>query len=370
MSVPADDSVECVVIGAGVVGLAIARRLAKQGRQVLVVEAEAAPGMGTSSRNSEVIHAGIYYPKDSLKARLCVEGKQALYAYCEARGINHRRTGKLIVAANGSEFPVLENIWKKAGENGVADLSWITKSEIERLEPDLEVAGALLSPSTGIVDSHGLMSALMNDAESAGASFAFHAPVIDGEVDGSGAQLVFGGDMEGYRLGAEVVVNAAGLHAHSIARKLCPDGSLAVPDISYAKGNYFALNRRASFSHLIYPVPEPGGLGVHLTLDLAGGVRFGPDVEPIDAIDYTVDPGRAEPFYAAIRRYWPGLRDDDLSPAYSGIRPKTRGLEFGDFEFCRDPTGRLMNLFGIESPGLTSSLAIADHVEQLLQFDL
>ncbi|TIN01584.1 MAG: NAD(P)/FAD-dependent oxidoreductase [Mesorhizobium sp.] len=330
MGVP-DEKVDCIVIGAGVVGLAIARRLALEGREVLVVEAEDSPGLGTSSRNSEVIHAGIYYPKGSLKAQLCVEGKNALYRYCEARGIPHQRIGKLIVATSDAELPILEGIRTKAADNGVADLEMLSRADVERLEPELEVAGALLSPSTGIVNSRALMLGLQGDAENAGATYA------------------------------------AGLSAHLVARSLAGGHGGKIPDVTYVKGNYFALGRRPSFNHLVYPVPEPGGLGVHLTLDMAGSVRFGPDVEPVDEVGYAVDPTRATPFYAAIRRYWPGLRDGELEPSYCGLRPKTNGLQFGDFDILADPSGRLISLFGIESPGLTSALALSDRVVQLVR---
>lgn len=366
MEVP-DEKVDCIVIGAGVVGLAIARRLALEGREVLVVEAEDSPGLGTSSRNSEVIHAGIYYPKGSLKAQLCVEGKNALYRYCEARGIPHKRIGKLIVAASDAELPILEGIRTKAADNGVADLEMLSRADVERLEPELDVAGALLSPSTGIVDSRALMLGLQGDAENAGATFAFRAPVLGGNVDETGCELQFGGDMEGYRIAANLVINAAGLSAHLVARSLAGGHGGKIPDVTYVKGNYFALGRRPSFNHLVYPVPEPGGLGVHLTLDMAGSVRFGPDVEPVDEVGYAVDPTRATPFYAAIRRYWPGLRDGELEPSYCGLRPKTNGLQFGDFDILADPSGRLISLFGIESPGLTSALALSDRVVQLVR---
>ena len=363
------DRVGCVVIGAGVVGLAIARRLALAGLEVLVVEAEDGPGRGTSSRNSEVIHAGIHYPAGSLKARLCVAGKRQLYAYCAERGIAHRRTGKLIVAADAREVPILEGIRGKALANGVGDLEMIDRADVQALEPELDVVAALVSPSTGIIDSHALMTELQGDAEAAGGSFAFHAPVLGGRLEAHRVQLDFGGALEGYSLTADRVVNAAGLHAHRVAASIAGVPLGSVPPVSYAKGNYFALSRRPGFRHLVYPVPEPGGLGVHLTLDIGGGVRFGPDVEPVEEIAYAVDGARAAPFYAAIRRYWPGLRDGELMPDYAGIRPKTNGLGFADFGVVAVAEGRLVNLYGIESPGLTSSLALADHVAELARFN-
>lgn len=351
--------VECIVIGAGVVGLAVARALALEGREVLVLEAAEGIGTGTSSRNSEVIHAGIYYPAGSTKARLCVEGKEELYSYCARRGLPHRRLGKLIVAACEAERAKLDTIAARAEANGVHDLRFLSGSDVGRLEPDLSAAHGLLSPSTGIIDSHAFMLSLQAEAESAGALFAFRAPVTGGTAEAGGITLRLGG-AEPCAVEAEVAINAAGLFAHRVAALIegLPPGT--VPEIRYAKGNYFGLGTRAPFSHLVYPVPEPGGLGVHLTLDMSWRARFGPDVEWIDTVDYRVDPARAAPFYAAIRRYWPGLPDDALRPDYAGIRVKLPAAE-PDFEIGR-PVPSLVNLFGIESPGLTASLAIAAHV--------
>lgn len=360
------ETVDCLVIGAGVVGLAVARALALTGREVLVAEAEPTFGTGTSSRNSEVIHAGIYYPTGSLKAQLCVAGKQMLYRYCEERHVPHRRCGKLIVASHEDERAVLRRIEAQAIANGVNDLVWLEPAAIAELEPELEVAAALLSPSTGIIDSHALMLLLQGDAENAGATFAFGAPVEAGSVGDEGTTVVFGGEQQ-FELSARTVINAAGLSAHHVARAVSGVPAGTIPNVSYAKGNYFSLGRRANFNHLIYPVPEPGGLGVHLTLDMGGGIKFGPDVEPVDEIEYEVSPNRGAPFYAAVRKYWPGLGDDELLPAYSGIRPKTNGLAFGDFDFCDPLDGRFISLFGIESPGLTSSLAIGDHVVAMVR---
>lgn len=354
--------VEVIVVGAGVVGLAVARALARRGREVLVVEAADTIGTGTSSRNSEVIHAGIYYPKDSAKARLCVRGKHMLYAYCAEHGIPHRRLGKLLVATTEAEAAQLDAIGQRAADNGVDNLVALDKAAIARLEPELTAIHALLSPSTGIIDSHSLMLALQGDAEQAGATVAFRTIVLDGKATGTGVRLRLGG-AERCTVEARLVVNAAGLFAHRVAASIdgMPPG--CIPGIRYAKGNYFGLTRRAPFSHLVYPVPEPGGLGVHLTLDMAGRARFGPDVEWIDDLDYSVDPGRALPFYAAIRRYWPALPDGALSPDYAGIRVKLPVPE-PDFEISC-PLPGVVNLFGIESPGLTASLALAEEVAEL-----
>ncbi len=364
------ESVETVVVGAGVVGLAVARALALSGREVVILEAKGAFGSEISSRNSEVIHAGIYYPTGSLKARLCLAGKWQLYDYCEVHGIDFRRYGKLIVATQEDELEVLRALKAKAVENGVGDLVWLSKAEVAEREPELNAVGALLSPSTGVVDSHGLMLSYLGDAEGAGAMLALHASVLGGEVRNSGTILEVGGDMP-MSLSAREVVNAAGLGAPALGaavRGLAPE---TVPPLFMAKGNYYTLARRSPFSSLIYPVPMKAGLGVHVTLDLGGQCRFGPDVEWVDAIDYDVDPKRADVFYDAVWRYWPGLRDGDLEPGYAGIRPKLQrsGGAAADF-VIQGPLDHgvagMVNLFGIESPGLTSSLAIADLVRDLL----
>lgn len=363
------DSVECVVIGAGVVGLAVARALALQGREVVILEAEDAIGTHTSSRNSEVIHAGIYYPKGSLKARACVEGKERLYRYCVERGIPHRRSGKLIVATDEAQAGELEGIQRKAHANGVTDVVWMSREQAVALEPDLRCAAALYSPSTGIVDSHALMLAYLGDAETAGAMLALKSPLERAAVRGDGFELRVAG-AEPIR--CRLLVNSAGLTAPSVARRIDGYPAALSPGEFYAKGNYYSLARRAPFSRLIYPVPEPGGLGVHITLDLAGQARFGPDVEWIDRIEYSVDPGRSARFYAAIRRYWPGLPDGALSPGYAGIRPKTAGPSEPAPDFLiQGPEVHgipgLVHLYGIESPGLTASLALADTVAAYLQ---
>jgi L-2-hydroxyglutarate oxidase LhgO len=363
------DQVECVVIGAGVIGLAIARRLAMAGREVVVIEAAEGIGTVTSSRNSEVIHAGIYYPSGSLMARMCVSGRQALYAYCRDHGIPHRNCGKLIVATTEAETGKLQAIKAHAEANGVDDLQPLGGDDARQLEPALNCCAALLSPSTGIIDSHALMLALRGDAEAAGAAFAFHAPLLQGKVHADRIELGVGGDAP-LNLECRLLINAGGLAATTIARSIDGMPIERIPPAYLAKGNYFSCSARSPFSRLIYPVPEPGGLGVHLTLDLAGQARFGPDVEWIDSIDYTVDPARADRFYPAIRRYWPSLPDGALMPSYAGIRPKIvpPAVAVQDFNIQgpRDHgVSGLVNLFGIESPGLTSCLAIADHVVAL-----
>ncbi|KAA0074029.1 NAD(P)/FAD-dependent oxidoreductase [Tardiphaga sp. P9-11] len=363
------DKVECVVVGAGVVGLAIARRLAEAGREVIVLEAADAIGTVTSSRNSEVIHAGIYYPAGSLMARFCVAGKQALYDYCRDRGIPHRNSGKLIVATRQEEMAKLAAIKAHAEANGVADLEQLSGTEARALEPALACEAALLSPSTGIVDSHSYMLALRGEAEAAGAAFAFLAPLERGRVTANGFEVDVGGEAP-MTLACDMLINSAGLSATAIARMLDGMPLDLIPPAYLAKGCYFSCNAKAPFSRLIYPVPEPGGLGVHLTLDLAGQARFGPDVEWVDHIDYTVDPARGERFYPAIRRYWPSLPDGALTPSYSGMRPKIvpPAVAVQDFMIQGAQTHGvpgLINLFGIESPGLTSSLAIADYVAEM-----
>jgi L-2-hydroxyglutarate oxidase LhgO len=363
------DQVECVVIGAGVIGLAIARRLAMAGREVVVIEAAEGIGTVTSSRNSEVIHAGIYYPSGSLMARMCVSGRQALYAYCRDHGIPHRNCGKLIVATTEAETGKLQAIKAHAEANGVDDLQPLGGDDARQLEPALNCCAALLSPSTGIIDSHALMLALRGDAEAAGAAFAFHAPLLQGKVHADRIELGVGGDAP-LNLECRLLINAGGLAATTIARSIDGMPIERIPPAYLAKGNYFSCSARSPFSRLIYPVPEPGGLGVHLTLDLAGQARFGPDVDWIDSIDYTVDPARADRFYPAIRRYWPSLPDGALMPSYAGIRPKIvpPAVAVQDFNIQgpRDHgVSGLVNLFGIESPGLTSCLAIADHVVAL-----
>jgi L-2-hydroxyglutarate oxidase LhgO len=359
------ERVEAVVIGAGVVGLAVARALAMAGREVVVLEAEDAIGTHTSSRNSEVIHAGIYYPKDSLKARACVAGRELLYEYCVAHGVPHRRSGKLIVATDERQLAELDGIQRKAHVNGVTDVVRMTRAQATALEPAVSCVAALYSPSTGIIDSHALMLAYLGDAEAHGAMLALKTPIVGAQVVPAGFVL-HTSEMD---LECRILVNSAGLRAPTVARLIEGFPQQRVPKEFYAKGNYYSLTGRAPFSRLVYPVPEPGGLGVHVTLDLAGQARFGPDVEWVERIgqenDYAVDPRRAERFYAAIRRYWPGLPDGSLAPGYAGIRPKTAGPGEPAPDFVvQGPAAHgipgLVNLFGIESPGLTASLALAD----------
>ena len=364
------DRVQCVVIGAGVVGLAVARRLALAGREVVVVERWDTIGTETSSRNSEIIHAGIYYPKDSLKARFCVAGKHALYDFCASHGVHHDRCGKFIVATSDNQIAELERLKDVAAGNGVPDLEWRTPAEVAELEPNVFCVAALISPSTGIIDSHSLMLAYQGDAEDAGAALAFHSPVLGGRVEDDGIVLDIGG-AEPSTIKADIVVNAAGLSAQAIAREIggIPAGS--IPPIHYAKGNYFTLGGRSPFNRPIYPVPDQASLGVHSTVDMGGQVKFGPDVEWIDTIDYDVDPARADVFYEVIRKYYPALEDGALQPGYCGIRPKLQapGEPAKDFVVQgRESHGidGLVNLYGIESPGLTSSLALADRVAEML----
>lgn len=361
------DHVDCVVVGAGVVGLAVARAIALRGRETVVLEREPSVGTGTSSRNSEVVHAGIYYPAGSLKATLCVRGRELLYAYCAERGVPHRRCGKLIVAAAAGHEATLCSLQAAGLANGVDDLVLVDARHAQRLEPQLACTAALVSPSTGIVDSHALMLALQGDAEGAGAIVACGSALVGGEcIAGGGFVLDIGGEQP-MQLEADVLVNCAGLHAQALASSLRGMPAALVPPLRLAKGNYYGLSRRAPFSRLVYPVPEPGGLGVHLTIDLAGQARFGPDVEWVDSIDYRVDPARSARFYASIRRYWPALPDGALQPAYAGIRPKLSrpGEPERDFVIQAEAdhgVPGLVNLFGIESPGLTSALAIAEVV--------
>lgn len=358
------DKVECVVIGAGVIGLAVARALAQAGREVIILEREDHFGSGISSRNSEVIHAGIYYPANSLKARFCVGGRDRLYEYCASHGVTHKRCGKLIVATDDKQVEELGRIAAAAARNGVSDIERLTGEEARALEPELQCVAALLSPSTGIIDAHGLMLSLLGDAQANGAMIAYGSPVSSMRIEDDGIVIRIG---EEDTLKARVVVNAGGLDAAPLTHRIEGFNPAFARPSYYAKGNYFTLTGRSPFARLVYPAPEPGGLGVHLTLDLAGQARFGPDVEWIDQPNYNVGPARADKFYAVIRTYWPGLRDGALAPAYAGVRPKLTppGAPAADFQIegPREHGARgLINLLGIESPGLTSSLAIAEHV--------
>ncbi|QXL85335.1 NAD(P)/FAD-dependent oxidoreductase [Comamonas sp. NLF-1-9] len=362
------DSVQCVVVGAGVVGLAVARALALQGREVLVLEAEAAVGTQTSARSSEVIHAGIYYPVGSLKARLCVQGSAMLYDYCARRQVAHRRCGKLIVATSERQLPALRQLAAQASANGVQGLRWLDGAGVRSLEPALRCHGALLSPATGIIDSHALMLALQADLQHSGATVVLRTRVDSVARTAQGFRL---GMHDGSELLTALLVNAAGVQAPALARRIQGLAPAAIPRSFHAKGNYFACSVRAPFSHLIYPLPEPAGLGVHLTLDLAGQARFGPDVQWVDSPDeLQVDAARAEAFHAEIRRYWPELPAGALQPDYAGMRPKISGPGEPAADFLiQGPSAHgvpgLVNLFGIESPGLTSCLALGDYVAVL-----
>lgn len=360
------ETVDAVVIGAGVIGLSVARALALLGRETIVLESANAYGTETSSRNSEVIHAGIYYPQGSLKARLCVEGKEMLYRYCSERRIPFNKLGKLIVATSPEQTETLKEIKIKAERNGVGDLQWLSREDALAQEPYLSCEAALLSPSTGIIDSHGLMLSLLGDLENAGGVLALNSRFESATFVGDGFELKIGGT-EPMRLKCGLLVNCAGLAARDVALSLRGVPKAKVPMSYIAKGNYFSLTGKAPFKHLIYPVPEPGGLGVHLTLDLGHQARFGPDVEWIDKPDYSVDPRRGDKFYAAIRRYWPELPDGSLQPDYAGLRPKITGPDdpAADFAILGNETFGIpgfVSLHGIESPGLTSCLAIAREV--------
>ena len=366
------ERVQTVIVGAGVIGLAIARALAQAGREVIVLERHGLIGSEISSRNSEVIHAGIYYATDWLKTRLCVAGRKKLYPYLESHGVAHKKIGKLIVACDQEQLARLSGIMEGARVNGVDDLRLVSADEVHEMEPHLACIGAILSPSTGIVDAHGLMLALRGDAEAAGAMIAFNAPLEGGRILNDGIALDVGGETP-MSLVAEEVVIAAGLGAQDAAAAIEGYPADAVPPIHRIKGNYFALSGKSPFERLIYPVPVHGGLGIHATLDLSGRVKFGPDVDWDAEPAYDVDPARGEVFYEAVRSYWPGLPDGALAPDYAGVRPKltARGEPARDFVIEGPEThgvAGLVSLFGIESPGLTSSLAVADHVAALLGY--
>ncbi|MGV1821592.1 NAD(P)/FAD-dependent oxidoreductase [Agrobacterium sp. CG160-95] len=363
--------IDAIIIGAGVIGLATARELAMRGLSVIILEGEKEFGSATSSRNSEVIHAGLYYPEGSLKARLCVEGRERLYTFCQSHGVSHRRCGKLIVAANADETALLAALKEKGNANGCDDLELVDATQALSLEPALNCVAALLSHSTGIIDSHGYMLALLGDAQDHGAALALNAPFERAEATGNGFRVHVGGK-EPLSLTCRLLVNSAGLLAPLAAKQIEGLPKHTIPEARFAKGSYFSLTGKSPFSRLIYPAPHTHGLGVHLTLDLAGQVRFGPDVEWVDTIDYAVDPRRMEGFGDAIRRYWPGLPEHALIPAYSGIRPKISGPDEPAMDFRIDgPESHglagLVNLFGIESPGLTASLAIANEVAARLE---
>ena len=363
------DKVDCVVIGAGVVGLAVARALALHGREVMVLEAANAVGTGTSSRNSEVIHAGIYYPQGSLKAQLCVQGKQMLYSYCAQRGIGHSRCGKLIVATRESQVGQLKGIIARAAANGVNDLVLLSRDHVHGMEPQLECVAAIHSPSTGIVDSHALMLSLQGDIENSGGFVVINTAVAQLKRVQKAIEIIA---LDGSALAASNVVNAAGLNAAQVASLIEGLDAKHIPPTFWAKGNYFTISGKSPFSRLIYPVPEAAGLGVHLTIDLGGQAKFGPDVQWVNsADDLLVNPDRGDAFYAEVRKYWPGLKDGELQAGYAGIRPKLHGPGQAAMDFVIQSSNvhgipGLVNLFGIESPGLTSSLAIAERVCKML----
>lgn len=361
------ERVDCIVVGAGVIGLAVARRIAVAGVETLLLERERTFGTHASSRNSEVIHAGIYYPPGSAKARMCVRGRQQLYRYCAERGIAHRRCGKLLIATSAGERATLQGYLGNARRNGVSDLEWLVPAEVAAREPELRCTAALWSPSTGILSAHELMLALLGDLEARGGTLVCQASVVGGQYGRASHTVVVEQDGRRSQFEARMLVNAAGPHAQQLARDLGGPGARDVPPLHLAKGHYFTLQGRSPFEHLVYPVAGHGGLGIHVTLDLAGQARFGPDVEWVTGLDYTVDGSRRGAFAEAIRRYYPALDEQRLQPGYAGIRSKITGPGEPAADFrIQGPTvhGRegLVNLFGIESPGLTASLAIADDV--------
>jgi L-2-hydroxyglutarate oxidase LhgO len=364
------ERIDCVVIGAGVVGLAVARELALAGREVIVLEAEDSIGNHTSSRNSEVIHAGIYYPKGSLKARLCVAGKDRLYAYCREHGVAYENCGKVLVAASDAEIPIVLGYIDKANVNGVHDLRRITLDELHELEPAVRAVAAVYSPSTGIIDSHAYMLALQGDLEQAGGTVVFLSPVLGGEVTREGIVIRVGGS-EPMELCCTTLINSAGLVAPQLARAISGIPESSIPPQYFAKGHYYTMSGRSPFRRLVYPMAGAGFLGVHVTVDLGGQARFGPDIDWIDRIDYSFDNSREPLFYEAIRQYYPELKDGALQPGYTGIRPKISGPKEPAADFMiQGPRAHgvpgLVNLYGIESPGLTASLAIAQYVRELV----
>jgi L-2-hydroxyglutarate oxidase LhgO len=384
------NQVDVVVVGAGVVGLAVARALALAGREVMVIEKEAAIGQGVSSRNSEVVHGGLYYPTGSLKAKLCVRGKEMLYDYCAERGLPIQSCGKLIVATDASQLDKLSQIEAQAAANGVP-VERLTREQARTLEPQLECIAALHSPTTGIVSSHDLMTSLQGDLENAGGMVALateveHISFLDQNSSIAGVlsarsaiEKGASSDHQAERteIGFQLLINAAGLYAPQLAHRMKGLAASHIPQAHYAKGSYYALSGKAPFKRLIYPVPEAGGLGVHLTIDLGGQAKFGPDVQWLDdvtdpdQIDYSVDPRRSDAFYAEVRKYWPLLQDGQLMPSYSGVRPKIVGADQNAADFLiqgQEIHGiqGLINLFGVESPGLTSSMAIGEHIASML----
>ena len=367
------DELDVCVVGAGVVGLAVGKALAESGREVIVLESESHFGEGVSSRNSEVIHAGISSPKDSLKALMCVEGKHRLYEYCASHHVGHQRCGKRIVATSVEEEGVLEGIKQKADDNGVPDLEYWGPQQLQQAEPELNATMALFSPSTGIVSSHELMAAYLGDIEAAGGGYVSHTRVVGVDVEPGGFVVRTESGGEAYTFRCRLLVNSAGLGAQTVAESMSGLDPETIPPLFLCKGNYFSMSGGNPFRHLVYPVPHPSGagLGIHATIDLGGQVKFGPDVEYIDEPDYDVNVGRLEDYYEAVRRYFPGLPDGALAPAYTGIRPKLHGPDDAVRDYCIQGPGDhgvdgLVNLYGIESPGLTSSLAIGERVRSLL----
>jgi L-2-hydroxyglutarate oxidase LhgO len=364
------ETLDCAIIGAGVVGLAIARQLALAGRDVIILEAEDAFGTHTSARNSEVIHSGIYYPSDSMKAKLCVAGRKALYPYCAEHQVKHQRIGKVIVACDDSEVKGLMKYKAQAEANGVDDLRLLTPAELLEMEPNVRCVAGFLSPSTGIIDSHGLMLSYLGEAQERGAMLALESPVLGGRVEAEGIVLEVGGK-EPMTVKCKTVIISAGLKAPEVARSIQGIPASTIPPTYYAIGHYYTLTTKSPFNRLIYPVARPDWLGVHVTLDLGGRCKFGPDFEWTERIDYTFDETREASFYKAIRHYFPGLQDGTLQPGYTGIRPRITGPgePAQDFTFhgeAKHGIKGLVALYGIESPGLTSSLAIAAHVATLV----
>jgi len=364
------EHIQCIVIGAGVIGLAVARSMARSGKEVLVLEAAQAVGTGVSSRNSEVMHAGLYYRPGSLKAQFCTPGQSALYTFCERHGVAHKRLGKLVVITRQTQQPALLALRETARANGVADLQLLSRGAIRELEPELDCPAALLSPATGIISAHEYMLALQGDAEDHRATIALQSPCTGGDVT-SGQLEINVGENNPLRLRCDTLINCAALGAQTVAHNLSGLNSATIPELYYAKGNYFSLKGPSPFQRLIYPLPVSAWLGVHSTADLSGRCKFGPDLHWVDSLDYTPDETQMDAFYSAIRRWWPGLPADSLQTDYAGIRPKLypQGQPAVDFQIHTVKTHGipgLINLFGIESPGLTSSLAIADHVQHLV----
>ncbi len=364
------EKLDCIVVGAGVMGIAIARRLALAGREAVVLEAESSIALHTSSRHSEVIHAGIYYPESSLKAKLCVAGRELLYRYCEDRQVPFRRTGKIIVATESSDVALLRKYADQASVNGVDDMRWLSRSDVLKLEPAIECESALLSPSTGIIDSHSYMLALQGELEAAKGSIVCRSRVGNITCQDDGFDVDVGSDPP-YNVRCKYLVNAAGLWAQDVARNINGLPEECVPERYLSKAHYFAYAGASPFERLIYPVPGDGGLGIHVTIDMNGSVRFGPDSIWVDEINYDFDEDRKSDFAAAIRRYYPALNEQKLSSGYTGIRPKLSGpgeaaADFRIQTFEDHGIRGLVNLFGIESPGLTASLAIAEYVHDRL----